>query len=184
MNKRYLIKIAKDAILEEFLQKSLIDRDKLLKTYPELGKKGAVFVTLEKRKSLRGCIGTLTAHQPLLDDLVHNAKLAAFRDTRFSPLNKEEFDDKNFTVEISLLTEPKRLDYKDASDLKKKIKAGEDGVILKYRGYQATFLPQVWEQLPRFDEFFAHLCNKAGLRVNCLDGHPDIYIYHVEKIKE
>jgi AmmeMemoRadiSam system protein A len=184
MDKKILIKIAKDAILEEFLQKPLIDREKLLKTYPLLAKKGAVFVTLEKRKSLRGCIGTLTAHQPLLDDLVHNAKLAAFRDTRFRPLTKAEFEDSGFSVEISLLSEPKQLRYRDKTDLKREIKVGVDGVILKYKGYQATFLPQVWEQLPRFDDFFAHLCNKAGLRVNCLEGHPDIYIYHVEKIKE
>jgi len=55
MNKKYLIDIAKDAILEEFLQKPLIDREELLKQYPQLSQKGATFVTLEKRKNLRGC---------------------------------------------------------------------------------------------------------------------------------
>lgn len=184
MDKKYMIKIAKDAILEEFLQKPLIDRDELLKAHPELGKKGAVFVTLQKRKNLRGCIGTLVAHRILIDDLISNAKYAAFRDSRFRPLTKAEFDDKNFNVEISLLSEPKQLRYRDINDLKKKIKVGVDGVILKDGNYQATFLPQVWEQLPRFDAFFAHLCQKAGLRSNCLENSPQIYLYRVEKIEE
>jgi AmmeMemoRadiSam system protein A len=183
MDKRYLIEIAKDAILEELLQKPLIVREELLKKHPELSRKGAVFVTLENRKNLRGCIGTLVAHRTLLDDLISNAKSAAFQDSRFRPLTKVEFDDRNFTVEISLLSEPKPLRYRDIDDLKKKIKSGVDGVIIKYRGYQATFLPQVWEQLPKFDAFFAHLCQKAGMRSNCLDVHPDIYLYRVEKIK-
>lgn len=184
MDYSFMINIAKDAILEEFLQRQLIDKQKLLKQYPQLSKKGAVFVTLEKRKSLRGCIGTLVAHKTLLDDLIYNAKAAAFSDTRFSPLSKTEFDDKHFTVEISLLSEPKKVHYKDISDLKKKIKAGVDGVVLKYGNYQSTFLPQVWEQLPRFDTFFAHLCQKAGLKSNCLEMSPEIYLYRVEKIKE
>ena len=183
MDKRYLIQIAKDAILEELLQKPLIDREELLKKYSHLSYKGAVFVTLQNRKNLRGCIGTLIAHRTLLDDLISNAKAAAFQDNRFRPLTKTEFDDKNFTVEVSLLSTPKPLRYKDIDDLKKKIKVGVDGVIIKYRGYQATFLPQVWEQLPKFDAFFSNLCKKARMRSNCLEGHPDIYLYRVQMIK-
>ena len=183
MENKIMINIAKDAILEEFLQKPLIDREKLLKAFPQLSRKGATFVTLEKRKNLRGCIGTLVAHRTLLDDLISNAKSAAFRDSRFRPLTQTEFEDRNLTVEISLLSEPKMLRYKDINDLKKKIRVGIDGVVLKSGNYQATFLPQVWEQLPRFDNFFAHLCQKAGLRTNCLEKNPQIYLYRVEKIK-
>lgn len=178
-----MINIAKDAVLEELLQKPLIDREKLLKKYPKLSKKGATFVTLEKRNTLRGCIGTLVAHRTLLDDLISNAKSAAFRDSRFRPLTKSEFEDRNLTFEISLLSEPERLRYKDINDLKRKIRVGVDGVILKSGNYQATFLPQVWEQLPKFDAFFTHLCQKAGLRTNCLEKNPQIYLYRVEKIK-
>ncbi|MCH9813553.1 MAG: AmmeMemoRadiSam system protein A [Epsilonproteobacteria bacterium] len=183
MDHRFMIEIAKDAILEEFLQRPLIDRMALLKQYPILGKKGATFVTLEKRKALRGCIGTLVSHRVLLDDLIANAKSAAFRDSRFRPLTQSEFEDKNFTIEVSILSEPKQLSYKDQADLKRKIKVGVDGVILKHGNYQATFLPQVWEQLPRFEAFFSHLCQKAGMRSNCLEAHPKIYLYRVQKIK-
>lgn len=182
MDKQYLIDIAKDAIVEEFEGRSIVDRRMLLKKYPLLSKKGAVFVTLEKQKNLRGCVGSLVAHRILLDDIISNAKSAAFRDSRFRPLSQSEFDDKNFSVEISLLSEPRELRYKDAKDLSRKIRPKIDGVILRHGRYQATFLPQVWDQLPRFDYFFTSLCKKAGLGGKCLEMHPKIYIYQVEKI--
>ncbi len=184
MSKKYMIDIAKDAIKEELVGKRLLDRSSLTKEHPELLEKGAVFVTLQKRQNLRGCIGSLVAHRVLIDDLIENAKSAAFRDPRFPPLSLKEFESEDFEVEVSILSEPKELIYSDISDLKSKIKPNIDGVILKLGGYQATFLPQVWEQLPEFESFFAHLCQKAGVEVNCLAKHPTIYTYRVEKIEE
>ncbi|MCK5795039.1 MAG: AMMECR1 domain-containing protein, partial [Anaerolineales bacterium] len=84
----------------------------------------------------------------------------------------------------SLLTPPKKVNYADTQDLKKKIRVGKDGVIVKQNNYQATFLPQVWEELADFELFFTHLCQKAGLGPNCLSSHPEIYTYQVEKVKE
>ncbi len=184
MDKKYLIDIAKDAIREKLEGKKIIDKEALLKAHPRLGEKGAVFVTLEKRSSLRGCIGSLIAHRTLLDDLIENAINAAFHDPRFPPLTVEEFNSKDLTVEVSILSEPKPLAYSDIADLKSKIKVGRDGVILKLGNYQATFLPQVWEQLPTFETFFAHLCQKAGLGANCLESKPQIFIYHAQKIRD
>jgi AmmeMemoRadiSam system protein A len=144
-------------------------------------KEGATFVTLNIDGRLRGCIGSLVAHRILFDDLVHNAKAAAFGDPRFKPLTKDEF--LNTDVEVSLLTPAVELPYKNRDDLKSKIAVGEDGVILKLDGKQATFLPQVWEQLPTFEQFFSHLCQKAGLDAGCIENHPTIYTYKVEKYK-
>ena len=109
-------------------------------------------------------------------------KSAAFEDNRFRKLTQNEFDYKGFSTEISLLSEPKQLKYKDANDLYRKIRPKIDGVVLQKDRYRATYLPQVWEQLPRPDKFFASLCQKAGMRTNCLDFHPEIYVYQVEKI--
>jgi len=182
-DKHYMVEIARDAIREVLENRKIIDKEKLLEAHPELGQKGAAFVTLEKRQSLRGCIGSLIAHRILLDDLIENARAAAFHDPRFPPLSKAEFEDPTLTVEISLLSEPKPLAYTDVADLKSKIQPGHDGVILKHGYNQATYLPQVWEQLPRFEDFFATLCQKAGLPGNCLESHPEIFVYHAEKIK-
>ena len=150
MQKEVLLKIAKDAILSEFDGRK-IDREALIKKYPELLKKGAVFVTIKERGALRGCIGSLIAHRPLIDDLIENAKSAAFKDPRFMPLKPHEVDDIN--LEISILSPYKKVEYRDVKDLKRKIRPNIDGVVLKLNGYQATFLPQVWEELPDFDTF-------------------------------
>jgi AmmeMemoRadiSam system protein B/AmmeMemoRadiSam system protein A len=184
MDYSYLIDIAKSAIFEDLLKMELIDKKSLLQKYPELSKQGATFVTLQKREQLRGCIGSLVAHRTLLEDIIHNAKSAAFFDTRFKPLTKEEFDDPNFSVEVSILTKPKLLEYDDIEDLREKIEIGLDGIILKLPPYQSTFLPQVWDQLPTFDTFFEHLCKKAGLDGRCLEKKPEIYRYRVQKVKD
>ena len=183
--KKIMLSIARIAIKEEFLgHKELNEqvREKLVTMYPRLKEPGAVFVTINERSSLRGCIGSLVAHRPLIEDLIANAKAAAFGDPRFPPLQPEEFD--QITIEISLLGEPKPLEYGDIEDLRRKIRPGVDGVVLQLDGRQATFLPQVWEDLPDFDQFFAHLCMKAGLPANCLEYHPKILVYQVEKWSE
>ncbi len=180
--KKYLLEIAKGAIKEELSGVKVLDEEALVKVHPELAKQGATFVTLEKDQRLRGCIGSLVSHRSLLEDVIANAKSAAFRDPRFNPLKAEEFE--KLSIEVSLLTEPTLLVYKDIPDLRAKIRVGIDGVVLKVDGRQATFLPQVWEQLGDFDQFFAHLCQKAALHAGCLELHPEIYTYQVEKIKE
>jgi AmmeMemoRadiSam system protein A len=182
MMKRYLLKLAKDAILEELSGKKLIDKGAWVEAYPELAKEGAAFVTLKKEEALRGCIGSLVAHRPLIDDIIANAKSAAFRDPRFSSLSADELQ--NLSIEVSILSHPKKLPYHDIEDLRQKLRKGVDGVILKMGTKEATFLPQVWEQLPQFDAFFAHLCQKAGFDIECIKKHPEIYTYQVEKIKE
>jgi len=181
MDKGILLRIAKDAIMEELTGLSLIDRQKLLVAYPWLREMGAVFVTLNQRGQLRGCIGSIIAHRALLDDLIANAKAAAFNDLRFPPLQEEELS--SLEIEISLLSTPQPLHYRDKEDLKHKIRPGIDGVILQQGAYQATYLPSVWEQLPEFEVFFATLCQKAGLRAACLEDHPDIQVYQAEKIE-
>ncbi len=182
MDKRILIDIAKDAIREKFAGQKLVDRDNLLRQYPELGEHRAVFVTLNEDHQLRGCIGSIVAHQPLIDDLIANAKSAAFADPRFNPLSPEEMD--KIEMEISLLTPPQPVEYRDIDELRRIIRPGIDGVILRLGNYQATYLPSVWEDLNDFDLFFSTLCQKAGLHPNCLDMHPIIYRYQTEKIRD
>ncbi len=184
---KVLTEIARLAILEEFEGRPLIDKRKYLALFPALGKEGAVFVTLNKTRSagepeLRGCIGSIIPRRALIDDIIYNAKAAAFSDPRFPPLQPEEFND--ISIEVSLLSYPEKVEYADVEDLKSKILPFKHGVILRWGDRQATFLPQVWEKLPDFDLFFEHLCQKAGLPGNCLEYHPDIYVYTVKIVEE
>lgn len=173
--------IAKKAIEDVLHDRHTIEREKLVESYPELAQNGAVFVTLNLHGSLRGCIGSLVAYRPLIDDLIDNARSAAFKDPRFYPLSMQEFDE--VEIEVSLLSLPKALEYSSIADLKSKVRPGIDGVVLTLHGRRATFLPQVWDELPLFDLFFSHLCQKAGVESNCLEAHPKIELYQVEKIK-
>ncbi len=154
----------------------------LLREYPELAQQRATFVTLTINGRLRGCIGSILPRRALIDDVIENARAAAFKDPRFPPLSPEEFP--RIAIEISLLTLPQPLPYEDVADLRHKIRPGVDGVIIRFDGRQATFLPSVWEQLPDFDRFFEHLCLKAGLPADCLRLHPDVHVYRAEKITE
>jgi hypothetical protein len=176
-----LLALARGAIKEVFDPSSSLDAQALKAQHPELLAPQATFATLTLNGELRGCIGTLEAYRPLVDDLIANAKAAAFEDPRFYPLSPEEFE--NTLLEISLLSAPQKLTYHDIADLKAQVVPGEDGIILQLGHRRATFLPQVWEQLPHFEQFFSHLCQKAGLGANCLASHPDIYRYRAQKIR-
>ena len=178
------IELAKVAIATSLGFHSDFDLNKARKDYPILNEDKAVFVTLRKNpyNTLRGCIGSLEASRPLYKDIIANAKSSAFDDSRFKPLTKEEFE--NIKIEISILSKPKELKYKNITDLKSKIRPNIDGVVLRYWIFSATYLPTVWEVLPTFDNFFENLCQKAHLSKKCLDNHPTIFIYQATKYKE
>jgi AmmeMemoRadiSam system protein A len=151
--------------------------EEIIKKYSS---KQACFVTLTKKGELRGCIGGLYPRQELWKDIVENSINAGFRDPRFSPLREGEL--KNIKIEISILSIPKKLEFKTPEELLKKINSNH-GIILQKRMSSATFLPQVWEQLPDKIEFLEHLSIKAGLSKDAWKT-ADIWVYLVEKINE
>jgi AmmeMemoRadiSam system protein A len=155
-----------------------------LKELPEkLRKPGAVFVTLTIDGNLRGCVGALEAYQPLVNDVREHAFAAAFHDFRFPPVRLDELD--NIEIEISRLTTPQLLVYKNTDDLLKKLRPGIDGVVLKVESRRATFLPQVWEKLSSPDTFLDHLCQKMGVPANLWRHEKlEVLIYQVEEFHE
>lgn len=149
---------------------------------PWLAEHGACFVTLTQSGELRGCIGTLEAHRPLLADVKSNAVYAALRDPRFAPLRAEELD--ITTVEISLLSPTQPMDIRNEADALAQLRPGVDGIVFEYRHYRSTFLPQVWEQLPHPAQFMAHLKRKAGLPENFWASEVELSRYSVTKWRE
>ncbi len=142
----------------------------------------ACFVTLTQEGELRGCIGTLEAHRPLLQDVKANAHAAAFRDPRFAPLTAPELDKTN--VEVSLLSAMTPLMFASERDALTQLKPGTHGVVFEYGRHRSTFLPQVWEQLPNVVEFMAHLKYKAGLPADFWSEEVRLSWYTVSKWKE
>ncbi len=149
-----------------------------------LNEPGASFVTLHTTTgALRGCIGSLIARRPLVEDVHANALAAAFHDPRFPPVTSAELT--HLVVEVSVLSQPEPLTYKGPKDLVKKLRPNVDGVILRQGMHRATFLPQVWEQLPSAETFLSHLCQKAGLPPNAWQtGDLEISTYQVEEFEE
>ena len=177
-----LTSVARDAIRAEMTGKHYFDRDALVERYAYLNEPGAAFVTLQKHRRLRGCIGSLHAYRPLIDDVIANAKAAAFRDSRFHPLRPSELQ--SLDIEVSVLSTPEAVPYHTIRELKQKIVPGRDGIVLTYGRHRATYLPQVWEQVKGFDDFFHFLCRKAGLDTACLQMHPKIERYSVSRYDE
>jgi len=143
---------------------------------------GASFVTLNQQGQLRGCIGSLQAHRPLITDIQANAIAAALHDPRFSPLTLLELD--ITTVEVSVLSAMQPLPFASEADALAQLRPGVDGVVFEFRHYRSTFLPQVWEQLPNARQFMAHLKHKAGLAPDFWAPGVRLQRYTVSKFKE
>ena len=147
---------------------------------------GASFVTLTSGRapggSLRGCIGSLEAHEPLRADVESNAVAAAVGDPRFPPLTAGELADT--VIEVSVLSASVPLPAVDESDLAARLRPGVDGVILSSPRHRATFLPQVWGQLPDPVDFLIHLRRKAGLPADYWGEDVSVRIYTVTAWQE
>ncbi len=173
-----LIPIARNAITSAFGKSTRLVNEDL----PWLKEPGASFVTLMQDKKLRGCIGTLEAHRPLLDDLKLNAQAAAFRDSRFAPLAEYELEQTD--IEVSLLSAMQPMRFNNEQEALAQLQPNVDGVVFEFGRYRSTFLPQVWEQLADVKLFMAHLKNKAGLPQEFWDEEVKLYRYSVKKWKE
>ncbi|MCX6085130.1 MAG: AmmeMemoRadiSam system protein A [Caldiserica bacterium] len=142
-----------------------------------------VFVTLTEHGDLRGCIGTIMPVSPLVQAVSSNALSAAFGDPRFEPVEEVEFAD--LCIEVSLLSVPAVLAFVSLEDLETRLGATHPGVILQRGIHQATFLPQVWEQLPNVHGFLEALCHKAGLSTASLSQPGlSVFTYEVEAFSE
>lgn len=143
---------------------------------------GASFVTIEEETKLRGCIGTVVAHRALVDDLVHNAYNAGFSDPRFAPLTKDDIS--KIKINISLLSEPEKMNFKDEADLINQLQPMKDGLIIKDEGLQGVYLPTVWEQITEKEMFLKSLKIKAGMPPTHFSSHFEAFRFKTEYIEE
>ena len=151
--KKELLKLARKTILNVLEEKAL---PKPQYKFPLFKEKRGAFVTLNKNKMLRGCIGYIVAIKPLEDTIIDMAQAAAFRDPRFPPLVKDEVDD--LEIEISVLTPIREISNVD------EIEVGKHGIIIEKGMNSGLLLPQVateygWDR----ETFLEHTCQKAGL---------------------
>jgi AmmeMemoRadiSam system protein B/AmmeMemoRadiSam system protein A len=181
-----LVKLARSTLMEKFgrhLKPAEAEQLHSALQDPALQVSCGTFVTLKRRGQLRGCIGNLTTSDPLVEGVRRNAIHAAFHDPRFSPLTERELSE--VEIEVSVLTEPQPLAYRDGEDLVRKLRPHVDGVIVRKGHASATFLPQVWEQLPKPEDFLNHLCQKAGMpRASWMQTGLEVSTYQVQYFEE
>ncbi len=173
----YLLKLCRNIILSKFNKGTLYTAHA-----PVFNQLGACFVTLKKNNNLRGCIGSIIAHQSLINDIVQHSKDAAFHDPRFNPVEENEVD--SLTIDISILSEPEQMRFKDEQDLLEQIVPFRDGIIIKDKFYQAVYLPSVWEDLPDKVMFLNSLKMKAGLPPEYFSKTFEAYRFSTVYIEE
>jgi AmmeMemoRadiSam system protein A len=179
---KYLLDVARKTVEQSlFEKKEPLEQDSNLPAI--FFEKRGTFVTLTIYGGLRGCIGHIIPQESLIEGIKVNAINAAFRDPRFHPISRDEWN--KVKIEISILTDPKPLSYSDADDLLRKLRPDIDGLIIKKGFHQATFLPQVWDQLSSKEDFLSHLCLKAGLEGDAWrKGDLEVSTYQVQAFEE
>ena len=179
-DQKFLLQLARQT-LEQYLQDGTFPEVDESELSEHLKEERACFVTLEKDGALRGCIGNLYPEGKLYKAVMENAVNAALKDPRFPPVQYEELSE--ITIEISVLTVPEKILYEGSEDLLKKIEG--KGVIISAGFRKATYLPQVWEQMPDPEDFISYLCNKAGLSpYYWQEGAMDVYVYSAQVFSE
>ncbi len=180
----FLLKLARKSIEYYLTYRRILPIEEKDIPYENLKKKGSSFVTLEtKWGQLRGCIGSIIPYRPLYEDVINNAVSSAVSDPRFPPLTLKELP--NIKIKVSVLTYPQPLFYSNWQELLNKLKPFEDGVIIKYKNHTATFLPDVWEDIPDRESFLSHLSLKAGLPPDFWKtGLLEVFTYKTISFKE
>ena len=181
-DRRYLLDLARKTVREAATTGQLpeVSADGFA---PKFTAAKGCFVTLTKRGELRGCIGYILPQGPLYRAVVENARNAALRDPRFPAVRPGEVD--QLEIEISVLTKPLPLFFSSPEELLHKLQPGVDGVVLQIGNRSATYLPQVWEQIPDKVDFLNNLAEKAGCESSAWrESGVSVFIYHVESFKE
>lgn len=177
-----LLQIARRSLEETLLRGGVYEPD--LEALPEsLRAPGASFVTLTQSGQLRGCIGSVVAHQPLALDVRDNAVKAALADPRFPPMRPEELPYTD--IEVSVLTPLRPLEYKEPEELLEKIVPRKHGLLLVNGSRRGLLLPQVWEKIPDKVTFLEQLSLKAGLPTDAWT-YPStrIFVFEVQEFHE
>jgi AmmeMemoRadiSam system protein A len=149
--RRILLKFAHQSILSKFEQREI----SLDPPSPHLAEPRGVFTTIYLRGALHGCVGFVQPVASLYRNVAETARSAAFEDTRFTPVNREEAA--NLGVSLSILSPLHRTAAEE-------IEIGRHGLLISKAGQRGLLLPQValeheWDRIT----FLEQTCRKAGL---------------------
>ena len=146
-----LLRVAHEAIA------AALDRRELSLASPSahLAEPRGAFTTLYYRGGLRGCVGYVFPVTPLYRTIAETARGAAFDDSRFSPVTRDEAPE--LKVSLSVLSPPQPIEADQ-------IEIGRHGLLVTLGLHRGLLLPQVpvehkWDRV----QFLEQTCRKAGL---------------------
>ncbi|MFH0982413.1 MAG: AmmeMemoRadiSam system protein A [Planctomycetota bacterium] len=171
-----LLAFARNMVQAELTSPSAVEKPRDLPNLPH----GGAFVTLKNRGRLRGCMGTFSPRETLLETIECAARLAA-DDPRFRnyPVTPEEMDD--IRIEISVLSSPEPTDRPEA------LEVGRHGIWIRRGLASGCFLPQVaTERNWSVEQFLSNCCAmKAGLAPDAWkDPETEVLLFAAEIIAE
>lgn len=168
-----LVNLARLAISSHISKKKITVPNDFQK---EFSSKQGVFVTLEKKGQLRGCIGIVDAVYPLHEAIVNASVSAATSDPRFPHLTKEELD--QVVLSVSVLTRPQMVLAKVPEDYLPQIQIGKDGLLIKGTFNSGLLLPVVAvEQKWDAQTFLSQTCVKAGMKPDSWQDFNECRVY-------
>ncbi len=175
-----LVQVARQS-LEAYVRHQQQYRPELEALPDSLRQPGCSFVTLTNHGQLRGCMGNTQARWPLAEDVARNAVSAASRDPRFPPVSAYELAE--LRLEVTVLTPPEELPYRNYDELLDSVRPGIDGVILSLGMRRGLLLPQVWDRLTEPDEFLRMITYKAGISAHELMSYPPTVTAHTFRVQ-
>jgi AmmeMemoRadiSam system protein A len=167
--RRRLLDLARSAILATVAGRVPPDPD-----WFDLPEASGVFVTIKRRGTLRGCLGTLQNRRGLAAEVVRCAIDSAREDPRFPPVAADELPE--LTVEISVLGPLEPIEASPGAFI-----VGVHGLVAEEGLHRGLLLPQVateWGWTP--EQFLAQTCVKAGLRPDAWRHGTKIYSFVAE----
>ena len=130
----------------------------LIPPSPHLAEPRGAFTTLYYRGDLRGCVGYVLPVTSLYRTVAESARGAAFDDSRFPPVTRDEAPE--LRVSLSVLSPPQPIQPEQ-------MEIGRHGLLITLGPYRGLLLPQVpvehgWDRIA----FLEQTCRKAGLPPN------------------
>jgi len=163
-----LLRLAHDSILSALEQREI----PLNPPTDHLSQPRGVFTSLHLSGRLRGCVGYVLPVGSVYSAVAETARAAAFEDTRFYPVTREEAPE--LEIELSILSPPQPIQPEA-------VEVGRHGLLIGMAGHRGLLLPQVpvehhWDR----GTFLGQTCRKAGLPLDAWQRGATIEAFTAE----
>jgi AmmeMemoRadiSam system protein A len=167
-----LLRLAHDSILSAFEKREI----QLEPPTAHLAEQRGAFTSLYLRDELRGCVGYVLPVSSVYRAVAETACAAAFEDTRFNTVTREEALE--LQIELSILSPPQPISVEA-------IEIGRHGLLVSLHGHRGLLLPQVsvehnWDRVT----FLEQTCRKAGLPLDAWQKGAKIEAFTAEVFGE